>query len=116
MSQTELSNSAGVGENGKPILPPATLSNIIDGTTNECNIGVGKILKIAEALGVSVEYLYGKTAPDLPAYPDDVKYIANIYENMNDDGRQDLVEYAHFLSNKDKYKKDNKDRLVQKQA
>lgn len=38
----------------------STVDDILKGKTNEERVGVDKVLRMAEALGVSVEYLYGK--------------------------------------------------------
>lgn len=41
----------------------STVDDIVKGRANELNIGVDKMLRIANVLGVSVEYLYGRNEP-----------------------------------------------------
>lgn len=38
----------------------STVDDILKGKTNDENVGVDKVLRMAEALDVSVEYLYGR--------------------------------------------------------
>lgn len=38
----------------------STVDDILKGKTNDEKVGVDKVLRMAEALGVSVEYLYGR--------------------------------------------------------
>lgn len=38
----------------------STVDDILKGKTNDEKVGVDKVLRMAEALGVTVEYLYGR--------------------------------------------------------
>ena len=61
MRSAQLAQAAG--------LSTSTVDDIIKGKTNELNIGVDKMLKIANALGVSVESLYDRDDPNKKASP-----------------------------------------------
>lgn len=88
LTQNDLSNAVGKGEDGKFILPNPTLSDIINGRASEENIGVGKILGIAKALGVSVEYLFDREEPGLNTLSGDDREILKLWRNSTPSGRE----------------------------
>ena len=75
-----------------------------------------QLLRLASALGVPLEDLTGlpaptgSTGPD-PALPDDVQRVASSMEQMNQEGREKVVDYAEDLEASGRYKKHGPDKL-----
>jgi hypothetical protein len=78
---------------------------------------------IAEFTGTSVDYLIGRNFSDFPldnqapqAYNEyDVKLL-NLFRELNEEGKEMLIEYADTLTRSGKYKKDNSRGVVQENA
>lgn len=61
----------------------------------------------------SIAELYGESAPHT-ALSDPEKYLVEVYSALNDEGREELVNYASYLSTQDRYKKADKSIVVDK--
>ena len=88
-------------------LSTSTVDDIIKGKTNELNIGVNKMLKIANALGVSVESLYGRDEPAGPnELPDQTEQqLLDLFRMLNSEGKEKALDYLGDLVDMVKYKK-----------
>lgn len=88
-------------------LSTSTVDDIIKGKTNELNIGVNKMLKIANALGVSVESLYGRDEPAGPnELPDQTEQqLIDLFRMLNSEGKEKALDYLSDLVDMVKYKK-----------
>ncbi len=96
LSNEELSKSSGI--------PIGTLAKILGSETKDPQIS--NIIKIAEALDVSADYLiFGEVKS---SFSSDSFDLVTIYENLNDEGKRRLLEYASDLSEMTKYKKESK--------
>lgn len=107
MRPSQLAQAAGLGT--------STVDDIIKGKTNELNIGVDKMLKIASVLGVSVESLYGRAEPvSLYSPPDPTEcQLLDRFRSLNEEGKEKALDYLDDLVDTGKYKKDNPAGVVQ---
>ena len=69
------------------------------------------LLRIADYFGVTVEYLKGeekeKTPTKVDDFTDDQKRLVGLYNELNAEGREKLIDYADDLVESGKYKKDH---------
>lgn len=87
-------------------LSTSTVDDIIKGKTNELNIGVDKMLKIANALGVSVESLYGRDEP-VSSYNIDSpteQQLLDLFRMLNAEGKEKVLSYVNDLVATSKYR------------
>lgn len=110
MRPSQLAQAAG--------LRTSTVDDILKGKTNELNVGVDKMLKIAGVLGVSVESLYGRDTPVSPYQPvggpDPAEQkLLSLFRNLNEEGKEKAIGYLGDLVDTGKYKKHNPAGLVQ---
>ena len=110
MRPSQLAQAAG--------LRTSTVDDILKGNTNELNVGVDKMLKIAGVLGVSVESLYGRDTPVSPHQPavgpDPAEQkLLSLFRNLNEEGKEKAIGYRDDLVDTGKYKKHNPAGLVQ---
>ena len=89
----------------------STLDDILKGKTNEYNVGVDKMLRISEILGVTVEELYDRGSAQEPD-PEEQRLI-RCFRELNAEGREKAVEYLEDLVDTGKYKKHNSADMVQ---
>lgn len=83
-------------------------------------MGVDKLTPIADALRVSEAYLMGWTSnPDWQPEPEapagiagDEQVLLGFYRELNDEGKEKLVDYADDLCSSGKYKKHCADAVV----
>lgn len=77
-----------------------TINKILSGDTKEPKLPA--LMAIASALGVSVDFLiYGKERHvDESSAP-----LVRVFNSLNEEGREELVNYASYLSSQDRYKK-----------
>ena len=101
MRPSQLAQAAGLGT--------STVDDILKGKTNELNIGVDKMLKIASVLGVSVELLYGRNEPkSLYAPPEPrERQLLDHFRSLNEEGKEKALDYLGDLVDTGKYKKHN---------
>lgn len=110
MRPSQLAQAAG--------LRTSTVDDILKGKTNELNVGVDKMLKIAGVLGVSVESLYGRGVPASPQRPPDMpdpaeQQLLVLFRTLNEEGQEKALGYLDDLVDTGKYKKHNPAGLVQ---
>lgn len=107
MRPSQLAQAAGLGT--------STVDDIIKGKTNELNVGVGKMLKIANVLGVSVESLYGKDEPVNPYSPSELaeSQLLGYFRLLNTEGKEKALAYLGDLVDTGKYKKHHSVGMVQ---
>lgn len=88
-------------------LSTSTVDDILKGKTNELNIGVDKMLKIAKALGVSVEALYGRNEPEnsYSLQNQTEQHLLDLFRMLNDDGKEKVLDYIGDLVDTVKYKR-----------
>ena len=82
-------------------VPPSTLYAISRGDTNFDNIGISLFMKIADALGMQPEELYGREPEQVTknGYENSEEYeLLRIFRQMNAQGRERLLEQAAFLA------------------
>ncbi len=99
MRPAQLAQAAGIST--------STVDDIVKGKANELNIGVDKMLRIANVLGVSVEYLYGRDEPQgffQPPDRDEVRLL-DLFRLLNAEGKEKAVAYLEDLVDTGKYKK-----------
>lgn len=96
MRPSQLAQAAG--------LRTSTVDDILKGKTNELNIGVDKMLKIAEVLGVSVETLYGRPEPAGAADRVEQQLLEQ-FRALNMEGQEKAIAYLGDLVDTGKYKK-----------
>ena len=99
MRPSQLAQAAGLGT--------STVDDILKGKTNELNIGVDKMLKIASVLGVSVEMLYCRKEPvslHIPPEPRE-RQLLDRFRSLNDEGKEKALDYLDDLVDTGKYKK-----------
>lgn len=108
MRPSQLAQAAGLGT--------STVDDIIKGRTNELNIGVDKMLKIADVLGVSVESLYGRdNTTALHSLPDPEEHqLLDRFRSLNEEGREKALNYLSDLIDTGKYKRNNPPKSVSK--
>jgi len=102
MNQKQLAEASGITQ--------ATISRIESGDVEQ--VKSEALRKLAEALGVTVDYLVGKTDK---LSPNDVlrsdptaKYIFRGYEKLSATEREQLKNFVRFLEEQDKKKKRGK--------
>lgn len=110
MRPSQLAQAAG--------LRTSTVDDILKGKTNELNVGVDKMLKIAGVLGVSVESLYGRDVPASTHRPPDMpdpaeQQLLVLFRALNEEGQEKALGYLDDLVDTGKYKKHNPAGLVQ---
>lgn len=102
MNQKQLADACG--------LTQATISRIESEQVNELKSEALK--RLAGALGVTTDYLVGKTtqmkASDLIEADPDAKFIFRNYEKLPKEGREELRTFVEFLQSKHKKGKDKK--------
>lgn len=84
-------------------LSTSTVADILSGKVNELNIGVSKVVKIADALGVSVEFLYGMPEPE-QIRGDQEQLLLGRFRELNEIGRARALAYLEDLVKIDGYK------------
>ncbi len=96
-------------------LSTSTMDDILKGKTNELNIGVDKMLKIASVLRVSVEFLYGRDEPIRQYSPSDPaeRRLLEQFRELNEEGQEKALGYLNDLVDTGKYKKIDSLELVQ---
>lgn len=92
LSNEELSKLSGV--------PIGTLAKILGSETKDPQIS--NIIKIAEALNVSSDYLIFGKSKNISS---DSFTLISMYENLNKEGQKKVLEYINDISEMDKYKK-----------
>lgn len=96
----------------------STLAEILSGKRDFNNVGVSKILAMAKAFGVTVEYLSGDS--DIPTpqqFFDELNELNNLFDQLNDEGKNKLLDYADDLVSSGKYeKKEMQDHSVSSRA
>lgn len=93
MRPSQLAQAAG--------LSTSTVDDIIKGKTNELSVGVDKMLKIAEALGVTVEELYERGKSPDPGE----RQLLDRFRSLNEEGQEKALDYLGDLVDTGKYKK-----------
>lgn len=101
MRPSQLAQKAGLGT--------STVDDILKGKTNELNIGVDKMLKIANVLGVSVESLYGRNEQQ----DSREQQLLTQFRSMNEEGKEKALDYIGDLVDTGKYKKPCEADMVQ---
>lgn len=93
MNKSQLARAAG--------LSTSTLDDIIKGKTDELAVGVDKMLRVALALGVTVEELYGRQKEK------DIKeqQLLDRFRSLNAEGKEKALDYLGDLVDTGKYKK-----------
>lgn len=82
-------------------IPHTRINGLFNGEVhNEDRIGVGRILAIANALNVSVEWLYGKEEPSVSI---EEASIMSSLRHLNQEGREMVMKYAELLDDSGKY-------------
>lgn len=90
-----------------------TINKILSGDTKEPKLPA--LMAIASALGVSVDFLiYGKQFGGASSVDESASYLLRIFGRLNEEGREEIIRHAEYISSQDKYKKDNKPCVVDK--
>lgn len=97
-------------------LSTSTIDYIVKGKIDEMNIGVSKMVKIANALDTSVEYLYDIDEPsaEMLVQNQDEKRLVSLFRDLNEEGREKALSYLEDLVDTGKYKKYNQDGMAEK--
>lgn len=82
-------------------LSTSTVADLLNGKVNEMNVGVSKVVKIADALGISVEYLYDVPEPGVRSEQE--RRLLDQFRVLNDVGRAKVLEYMDDLKCTGKY-------------
>ena len=90
-------------------LSTSTVDDILKGKTNELTVGVDKMLKIADVLGVTVEDLYERGKPQDPSE----RQLLDLYHSPNAEGKEKALDYLGDLVDTGKYKKRDPSGMVQ---
>ena len=94
MTNEQLSAKSGI--------PAGTLNKLLSGDTREPKLPA--IISIAEALGVSVDYIvYGRSNPTPAASSSLDETLLRSFHQLNEDGQQKVVTYAEDLVSSGKY-------------
>lgn len=101
MRPTQLARAAG--------LSISTVDDILKGRTNELTVGVDKMLKIADVLGLTVESLYERGKPQDP----NEQQLLDLYHSLNMEGKEKVIDYLGDLVDTGKYKKRDSSGMVQ---
>ena len=93
-----------------------TINKIMSGGTKEPKLPA--LMSIASALGVSVDYLiYGTKQQEAAAtVPEAAALLLSRYDNLNEAGKEELLNYAEYLTTKAEYKKRTQSNVVSKEA
>ena len=85
-------------------VPQSTLAEILSGKRDFNNVGVSKIIAIAQGFGVTVEYLSGE--PDTPKYPSErmKARMADLFTQLNEDGQRKLIDIANDMVSSGNYR------------
>lgn len=87
-------------------LSTSTVADILSGKVNEQNVGVSKVVKIADALGVSVEFLYGMPEPEGVRIETDQELgLLILFRQLGEASRNKVMTYARDLHQSEKYEK-----------
>lgn len=105
-----LTNDELAAKSGVPI---GTLRKLLAGATTEPKLPA--LMAIATALDVSVDWLIYGTAADL-RLPSDLKALSDALAQLNDEGREKLLDYAADLVASGRYIKSHPSGLGQAQA
>lgn len=88
-----------------------TINKILSGDTKEPKLPA--LMAIASALGVSVDFLiYGRQGDGASSADESASYLLRIFNSLNEEGREEIVRHAEYISSQDKYKKDHKPCMV----
>ena len=98
MTQTDLAEKCGYADK-------SMIARIENG---QIDLGLSKLVSIAEALHVDPAYLMGCTDDAM------IEDIAEAFKLLNDEGKEKICEYAQDLVASGKYKKHDSDELVDK--
>ena len=83
-------------------IPASTLYAISSGDTNLDNVGISTFIKVADALGMSVEELYtGKSEVSyaVVSLPDPERNeLMDIFDSVSDEGKKQLMIYARGIA------------------
>lgn len=86
-----------------------TINKILSGDTKEPKLPA--LMSIASALGVSVDYLiYGKQS----GVDENASYLLRLFSDLNEEGREEIIHHAEYISSQDKYKKVHQPSMVDK--
>lgn len=105
-----LTNDELAAKSGVPI---GTLRKLLAGATTEPKLPA--LMAIATALDVSVDWLIYGTAADI-RLPADLKALSDALAQLNDEGREKLLDYAADLVASGRYIKSRASGLGQAQA
>lgn len=94
-------------------LKTSTIDDILKGKTNDLNIGVDKVLRMAQWLGVTVEELYERDTPELTVQE---KHLLSYYRELNEEGREIALNVIIGLVAGEQYKKADTDRISEAEA
>lgn len=72
----------------------STIDDIIKGKTNELNIGVDKVLRIAKGLGISVEELYDEAPTKVSA---EEAHLIDLWRGATPDGKKASLSVLEVL-------------------
>ena len=86
-----------------------TVNKILSGDTKEPKLPA--LMAIASALGVSVDYLiYGKQN----GVDENSSYLLRLFSDLNEEGREEVIRHAEYISSQDRYKKVHQPSMVDK--
>lgn len=89
-------------------LSTSTVADILSGKVNEMNIGVSKVVKIADALHVSVEYLYGVPEPGSSrAETDQELALLQLFRELDDASREKVLVYVSDMKLADEKRRED---------
>lgn len=91
----------------------STIDDLLKGKTNELNIGVDKVLRIANYFGITVEELYDRAPAALSL---DERSLLSLFDNLNEEGRERLLIYAQDLVASGRYIKSVEAGVVSEEA
>lgn len=69
----------------------------------QINLPQSKIVEIAKALGVTPAYLVGFSDDENNPFRVQFEYIATLWAELNEEGRNELQKYAELLASNKKY-------------
>ena len=103
MDQARLSRASGISQ--------ATISRIESGLVTQPKSET--LQRLAEALGVSIDYLVGRTdAPtldEMSQFDESFRSVGTVYYELTGDGQLDLARFAEFLADEQKRKSERDD-------
>lgn len=85
-------------------VPQSTFAEILSGKRDFNNVGVSKIIAIAQGFGVTVEYLSGE--PGAPKYPHErmKARMSDLFAQLNEDGQRKLIDIANDMVSSGNYR------------